>query len=163
MLQLVRDCLASIVDHFSLIDDLVERNRIAIARHATPLYGRAVDNTRLRVDRVDVRQTDDELTLILGAGGVRLMLIRLRYDGWVDEVISSAGSTGHGPGAWTLIDHELSLEFSSQAAETLGLPRDCRVYLDVDDDAIRRVRAALLEILQCACFVVDTTEGRTVS
>jgi hypothetical protein len=32
--------------------------------------------------------------------------------------------------------------------------------MDVDDDAIRRVRAALLEILLCACFVVDTAEGR---
>jgi hypothetical protein len=28
------------------------------------------------------------------------------------------------------------------------------------DDAIRRARAAPLEILQCACFVVDTREGR---
>ncbi|MEV4642952.1 hypothetical protein AB0J80_37000 [Actinoplanes sp. NPDC049548] len=91
------------------------------------------------------------------------MLIRLRYDGWVDEVVTSAGSSAHGPDSWTLIDHELSLEFGSQAAETLGLPRDCRVQLDVDDDAVRRVRAALLEILQCACFVVDTTEGRIVS
>lgn len=34
------------------------------------------------------------------------------------------------------------------------------LHLDVDDDAIRQVRAALLEILQCSCFVVDTPEGR---
>jgi hypothetical protein len=27
------------------------------------------------------------------------------------------------------------------------------LHLDVDDDAIRRVRATLLDILQCACFV----------
>ena len=114
----------------------------------------------MRVDRVDVRQTDDELTLILGAAGVHVMLIRLRYDGWVDEVINSAGSSGSGPNAWTLINHELSLEFGSQGATALGFPPDCRLYLDVDDDAIRQVRAALLEILQCACFVVDTAEGR---
>jgi hypothetical protein len=46
---------------------------------------------------------------------------------------------------------------------TLGFPRDCRLHLDVNDDAIRRIRAALLEILQCACFVVDTPEGRITS
>jgi len=91
------------------------------------------------------------------------MLIRLRYDGWVDEVVNSVGSIATGPGAWTLIDHELSLEFGARAAATLGFPRDCRLYLDVGDDAIRRVRAALLEILQCACFVVDTAEGRITS
>jgi hypothetical protein len=127
------------------------------------LYGPRVDSTQLRVDRVDVRQTDDELTLILGAAGIHVMLIRLRYDGWVDEVVNSAGSIASGPGAWTLIDHELSLEFGSQAVAALGFPRDCRLRLDVDDDAIRRVRASLLEILQCACFLVDTAEGRITS
>ena len=117
----------------------------------------------LRVDRADVRQTDDELTLILGAAGVHVMLLRLRYDGWVDEVINSAGTIATGPGAWTLIGHELSLEMDTLTAAALGFPRDCRLYLDVDDDTIRRVRAALLEILRCACFVVDTTEGRITS
>ncbi|WP_230860837.1 hypothetical protein [Actinoplanes aureus] len=62
-----------------------------------------------------------------------------------------------------MIDRELSLEFGERAAATFGFPRDCRLHLDVDDDAIRRVRAALLEILDCACFVVDTAEGRIPS
>jgi len=124
------------------------------------LYRPQVDSTQLRIDRVDVRQTEDELTLILGAAGVHIMLLRLRYDGWVDEVINGAGSIAPGPGAWTLIGQELSLEFGKQAVTALGFPHDCRLYLDVDEDAIRRARAALLEILQCACFVVDTAEGR---
>ncbi|MBB4751812.1 hypothetical protein [Actinoplanes lobatus] len=115
------------------------------------------------VDRVDVRQDDDELTLILGAAGVHVMLIRLRYAGWVDEVINPAGEIAPGPGAWTLIGRELCLDFGPTAATTLGFPRDCRLQLDVDDDAIRRARAALLEILDCACFVVDTAEGRITS
>jgi hypothetical protein len=122
-----------------------------------------VDSTQLRVDRVDVRQTDDELTLILGSAGVQVMLIRLRYDGWVDEVINGAGAIAGGPGAWTLIHHELSLEFGPRAVAARGFPRDCRLYLDVDDAAIRQIRAALLEILQCACFVADTAEGRVTS
>ena len=119
-----------------------------------------MESTPLRVDRVDVRHTEDELTLILGVTGVHVMMIRLRYDGWVDEVINSAGSVAPGPGAWTLIDHEISLELGTPTAATLGFPRDCRLHLDVDDAAIRQVRAALLEILQCACFVVDPPEGR---
>jgi hypothetical protein len=130
---------------------------------STPLYGRGMDGLPLRIDRADVRESDDELTLILGAAGVHVMLIRLRYDGWVDEVINSAGSVAHGPGAWTLIGHDLSLELGTRTAETLGFPRDCRLHLDVNDDTIRRIRAALLEILQCACFVVDTPEGRVTS
>jgi hypothetical protein len=127
------------------------------------MYGHDVDATQLRIDRADVRQTDDELTLILGAAGNHVMLIRLRYDGWVDEVINGAGLVARGPAAWTLIGHELSLDLGTRAATTLGFPRDCRLHLDVDDDAIRRTRAALLEILQCACFVVDTPDGRIVS
>ncbi|MEV4628247.1 hypothetical protein AB0J90_18430 [Micromonospora sp. NPDC049523] len=119
-----------------------------------------MDSTPLRVDRADVRQTDDGLTLILGAAGVHVMLIRLRYDGWADEVINSAGSVANGSGAWTLIGHELSLELGTQTAAALGFPRDCRLDLDMDAAAIRRVRAALLEILQSACFVVDAPEGR---
>ncbi|MDI6105631.1 hypothetical protein QLQ12_44330 [Actinoplanes sp. NEAU-A12] len=122
-----------------------------------------MESIRLRVDRVDVRQSDDELTLILGAAGVHVMMIRLRYDGWVDEVMNPAGEVASGPGAFTLIGRELRLEFGLQSATTLGFPRDCRLHLDVDDDAIRRARAALLEILQCACFVVDTAEGRITS
>ncbi|WP_426513432.1 hypothetical protein ACPPVO_24180 [Dactylosporangium sp. McL0621] len=118
-----------------------------------------MDSPPLRIDRADVRQTDDELTLILGTAGVHVMLIRLRYAGWVDEVMNSAGSVAAGPGAWTLIGHHLSLEFGTRAVTTLGFPVDCRLYLDVDDDAIRRIRAALLEILQCACFVVDTPDA----
>ncbi|WP_230860687.1 hypothetical protein [Actinoplanes aureus] len=87
------------------------------------------------------------------------MLIRLRYGGWVGEVINSAGQIASGPGAWTLIGRELCFEFGLQTATTLGFPRDCRLHLDVDDDAIRRARAALLEILECACFVLDTAEA----
>ncbi|GLW34131.1 hypothetical protein [Actinoplanes regularis] len=119
--------------------------------------------TNLCVDQVDVRETDDELTLILSAAGTHIMAIRVRYDGWVDEVINSAGATAPGPGAWTLIDHELCLEMDSKAVAIFGFSRDCRIHLDVDDDGIRRVRAALLEILQCSCFVVDTAEGRVTS
>ena len=122
-----------------------------------------MDSTPLHVDRADVRHTEHELTLILGALGVHVMLIRLRYDGWVDEVINGAGSIASGPGAWTLIDRELSLEFGTQAAAALGFPRDCRLHLDLNDYAIRQVRAALLEILQCACFVVHTADGRITS
>ena len=122
-----------------------------------------MESTKPRVDQVDVRQTLDELTLILSTAGVHVMLIRLRYDGWVDEVINSAGSIASGPGAWTLIDHDHSLELDAPAAAALGFPSDCRLHLDVDEDTIRRVRAALLEILQCACFVVDTPEGRITS
>jgi len=117
----------------------------------------------LRIDRADVRETDDELTLILGAESVHVISIRLRYDGWVDEVINSVGSVAHGSGAWTLVDHDLSLEFGPGTADMLGFPRDCRLFLDVNDDAIRRIRAALLEILGCACFVVDTLGGRVTS
>ena len=91
------------------------------------------------------------------------MLIRLRYDGWVDEVINGAGSVANGPSAWTLIGRELSLELDAVGAGILGVSRDCRLHLDLDDDAIGRVRAALLEILQCACFVVDTPDGRIVN
>ncbi|MCY1144136.1 hypothetical protein OWR29_39595 [Actinoplanes sp. Pm04-4] len=58
-----------------------------------------MDGTQLHVDRIDVRQTDDEHTLSLGAVGVHVMLIRLRYDGWVDEVIHGAGTVAAGPGA----------------------------------------------------------------
>ncbi|WP_344619344.1 hypothetical protein [Dactylosporangium salmoneum] len=49
-----------------------------------------------------------------------------------------------------LIDHDMSL----------GLPRDLRLHLHVDADTIRQVRTALLEILECACFVADTADGR---
>jgi hypothetical protein len=124
-------------------------------------YGPSVDSAALRADRADVRQNDEEHTLILGASGVHVLLIRLRYDGWVDEVINGAGTVGTwAVNAWTLIGHDLSLELTRSVAAALGLPRDLRVRLDVDDAAIRRVRAALLEILQTACFVVDTPEGR---
>jgi hypothetical protein len=122
-----------------------------------------VDAALLCVDRADVRQTEDELTLILAAAGVHVMLIRLRYDRWLDEVINGAGSVAAGPAAWTLIGRHLSLDLGTRAAAILGLPPDCRLYLDVDDDTIRQVRAALLQILQCACFVVETADGRTVS
>ena len=128
-----------------------------------PRSGPRVDSTTLRVNRVNVQQAEEELTLALGTAGIRVMLLRLRYDGWVDEVINSAGAVGKGPSAWTLIGRELSLEFGSQTAADVGFPRDCRLYLDVDDEVIRQVRTALLEILQCACFVVDTPEGRITS
>ncbi|HWS33861.1 MAG TPA: hypothetical protein VN408_14110 [Actinoplanes sp.] len=74
-----------------------------------------MDSTRLRVDRIDVWQTDDEHTLSLVAAGVHVMLIRLRYDGRVDEVINGAGTVAAGPGAWTRTGHELILEFVSRA------------------------------------------------
>jgi hypothetical protein len=128
-----------------------------------PLYGRHVNDAPLRVDRVDVHERDDELTLILSVAGVHVILIRLRYDGWVDEVVNGAGQVAPGPGAWTLVNHDLTLELGAKAAAALGFPRDCRLHLDVDDPAIQRARAALLEILQCACFVVDTSEGRVTS
>lgn len=114
-----------------------------------------------RVDQADVRQTDDEHTPILAAVGVHVLLIRLRHAGWIVEVINGAGTVAPwAVNAWSLIDQDLSLELGRQAAAILGVPRDLRLRLDVDDEAIRRVRAALLDILQCACFVVDTPEGR---
>ncbi|MFC5004983.1 hypothetical protein ACFPIJ_45035 [Dactylosporangium cerinum] len=120
-----------------------------------------MDGTALRADRADVRQADDEHTLILAAAGVHVLLIRLRYYGWVDEVIDGAGTVATwAVNAWTLIGHDLSLELTRSAAALLGLPRQLGLRLDVDDDGIRLVRAALLEILSCACFVVDTPEGR---
>jgi len=120
-----------------------------------------VDSAPLRVDRADVRQDGHEHTLILSAGGVHVVMIRLRYDGWVDEVINSVGTVATwAVNAWALVDHDLSLELAGRAAPMLGFPRDLRLRLDVDDGAIRLVRAALLEILQCACFLVDTPEGR---
>ena len=117
----------------------------------------------MHIDRVEVRESEDSLTLVLGTAAVEVMLIRVRYDGWVDEVVNGAGTVAPGPGAWTLIGHELSFDFGVRSASALGLPRDCRLRLDVDDEGIRRVRAALLEILQCACFVLDTPEGRMSS
>jgi hypothetical protein len=122
-----------------------------------------VDSTPLRVDRADVRQTDDEHTLILTTAGLHVVLIRLRYAGWVDEVINSSGTVATwAVKAWSLIGRDLCLELGQQAAAALSAPRELQLRLDVDDDTIRRVRAALLEILQCACFVVDTPEGRVV-
>lgn len=135
----------------------------ASRERAIPLYGRGVEGTPTPIDRADIRHTDDELTLILSTASVHVMLLRLRYDGWIDEVINSSGAVSSGPDAWALVDHDLSLEFGPQAAATLGFPRDCRLHLDLTDDAIRQVRAALLEILQCACFVIDTPEGRITS
>jgi hypothetical protein len=76
-----------------------------------------------------VVQADNELTLILIAGGPHGMLIWLRYDGWVDEVISSAGVVTSGPAAWTLIGGEISPEFDARTAAILGFPRDCRQFL----------------------------------
>lgn len=101
-----------------------------------------MDGTKFRIDEVDVRQTDDDLTLSLGAAGAQILLLLLRYDDWIDEVLNDAGSVAPGPGAWTLIDRDLSLEFGSRAAADLGFPRDFRLHLDLDDDTIRRVRAA---------------------
>lgn len=118
-----------------------------------------VDTGPLRVDRVDVRQTDDELTLILGAAGVHVMLIRLRYEGWVDEVVNGAGVVAiWAVSAWALVGRVLFLELRTEATAILGLPRITQLYLAVDDEAIRRARVALMEILQTACFVVDPPE-----
>jgi hypothetical protein len=101
-----------------------------------------VDAAILRVDHADVRQTADELTLILGAAGVHITLIRLRYDGWVDEVTNSDGSTAHGPGAWTLTSHASPLN-SAHGPATLSFPRECRLRLDVDDYTIRQHRTSI--------------------
>ncbi|MEO3821229.1 hypothetical protein ABGB21_32155 [Plantactinospora sp. B24E8] len=65
--------------------------------------------------------------------------------------------------AWSLVGRVLSLELHGQAAATLGFPRITQLHLDVDDEAIRRARAALLEILQMACFVVDPPENPIAS
>ncbi len=120
-----------------------------------------VDATALRADRADVRETNDEHTLILSAAGVHVLLIRLRYAGWVDEVIDRAGTVATwAVSAWTLVGHDLTLELTRPAAATLGVARDVRLRLDLDDAGIGRVRAALLEILADACFVADTPEGR---
>lgn len=120
-----------------------------------------------RVDRADVRETDDGSTLILSAAGLHVMMIRLRYDGThgdVEEVINSAGEVATGAVcAWTLIDQVLSLELDRRAAAKLGFPRDYRVRLDLSADELSLVRASLLEILNTACFVVDTPEGRVTS
>ncbi|BCJ69433.1 hypothetical protein Prubr_64540 [Polymorphospora rubra] len=124
----------------------------------------AVVDTLARVDRADVRETDDGSTLILSAGGLHVMMIRLRYNGrWgdVDEVINSAGEVATAAVcAWTLIGQVLSLELDRAAAAKLGFPRDCRVRLDLPAEVLSLVRASLLEILYTACFVVDTAEGR---
>jgi hypothetical protein len=97
--------------------------------------GRGVDNAPLRVDRADVRQTDDDLTLIL-AVGVHVVLVRLRYDGCVDEVVNSAGSVAvWAVRAWTLIGRDLCLELDRRAATDLGFPRDFELRLDVNDES----------------------------
>lgn len=84
-----------------------------------------MDATALRADRAEVRQTDDEHTLILGAAGVHVMLIRLRHDGWADEVIDSAGTVATWPvNAWTLIDC-VTRELTRTAAATFGVPPTC--------------------------------------
>ena len=59
--------------------------------------------------------------LILAAAGVHVVLIRLRYAGWVDEVINSAGTVATwAVNAWTLIDHDLSLELGASSGMTFG-------------------------------------------
>lgn len=114
-----------------------------------------------RIDRADVRHTADEHTLILAAGGVHVLLIRLRLADRVDELVNGAGTVvTDAVNAWALTGHDLSFELAAGAATALGVPNDLRLRLDVDDAAVRRVRAALPDILQGACFVVDTPEGR---
>ena len=122
---------------------------------------RGVTSAPLLVDRADVRVTDKESTLVLGAAGMHVLYLPLRYDAAAEEVINSAGLVAPGAvNAWTLIDHDMSLELQHRAAAVLGLPRDLRLHLNVGADTIRQVRTSLLEILQCACFVVDTADGR---
>ncbi|WP_432994870.1 hypothetical protein [Dactylosporangium sp. CA-233914] len=105
---------------------------------------KASSSTLLCVERADIRQTGDEHTLILAAAGVHVLLIRLRYAGWVDEVINSAGAVATwAVNAWTLVGPDLSLEFDGGAAVILGAPRLLRLRLDVDDDTLEQVRAAL--------------------
>ncbi|MEV4757298.1 hypothetical protein AB0J86_19580 [Micromonospora sp. NPDC049559] len=115
----------------------------------------------VRVDRADVRETDRDLTLILSTGGVHVVLIRQRYDGLVDEVINNAGvAATWAVSSWTLFGQELSLEYGRQAAATLGFPREQVLRLDLPRDVLAQVRDSLLEILQTACFAVDTPDGR---
>ncbi|WP_246159042.1 hypothetical protein [Catellatospora sichuanensis] len=120
-----------------------------------------------RVDRADVRETDDESTLILSAGGLHVLMIRLHYGGTggeTDEVINSAGEVATGAVcSWTLIGQVLTLELDRRAAARLGFPRDYRVRLDLPPDGFSLARDSLLEILYTACFVVDTPEGRVTS
>lgn len=119
-----------------------------------------------RVDRADVRETDDGSTLILAGNGLHVVMIRLRYDGmWdVDEVINGVGDVATAAVcAWTLIGQVLSLELDRQAAAKLGFPRDYRVRLDLPAEELSLVRNSLLKILCTACYVVDTPEGRVTS
>ncbi|NUT17942.1 MAG: hypothetical protein HOV77_02035 [Hamadaea sp.] len=119
------------------------------------------------VDRADVRKTDDSSALILSAGGLHVVMIRVRYDGrWndVEEVINSSGDVATGAvNAWTLIGRVLSLELNREAAVKLRFPRDYRVDLALSGDQLNLVRTSLLEILSTACFVVETPEGRVTS
>ncbi|MEU7823573.1 hypothetical protein [Catellatospora sp. NPDC049133] len=119
------------------------------------------------VDRADFRDTDDESTLILSAGGLHVVMIRLRYGGrWgdTDEVINSAGDVATGAvSSWTLIGQVLTLELNRRAAERLGFPRDYRLRLDLTPEAFSLARASLLDILYAECFVVDMPEGRVTS
>ncbi|GHJ50145.1 hypothetical protein Cs7R123_74870 [Catellatospora sp. TT07R-123] len=109
-----------------------------------------------RVDRADVRETDDDLTLILGAGGVHVLQLRLRYADMTDELINPAGRTAvNAAGAWSLVGRTLSLEVSMRAAPALGLPRHHQLHLDLPDDQLTKVADALLEILHSECFLLD--------
>jgi hypothetical protein len=111
----------------------------------------------VRVDRADA----GEHTLALSAAGRHVLLFRLRDPAGVEEVVDGAGAVAVGAvNAWTLIGHDLTVELNRPAATALGLSRDLRLRLDLDADGIRRVRTALLTILECACFVVDTPDGR---
>lgn len=105
-----------------------------------------MDSTQLRVDRAEVRRSDHEQTLVLSVAGAHVLLIRLCYDSGADEMVNSAGTVATSAvNAWALIDHDLRLELDQRASAILGFPRELRLRLDVDHDAIRRIRAALLE------------------
>jgi hypothetical protein len=95
------------------------------ARLGRPRYGPGVDSapTPTRIDGVDLRETEDDVTLLFSAEGAGVMSIRLRYDGMVDEVGNSAGMVATwAVNSWTLIGRDLSLEYDARSAATLGFP-----------------------------------------
>jgi hypothetical protein len=121
---------------------------------------RSVNSAPLLVNGADVRATENEVTLILSAAGVHVMFLRLRHEALAEEMINSAGLVATGAvKSWTLINQELSLELNRQAATVLGFPRDLRMRLNVDAATLGRAGAALMEILEGACFIMDTADG----
>src|SRR5437868_4657586 len=119
-------------------DAPIRRNARAGGGRCVVGYGCGVDSPPGRVDRADVRATEDELTLVLSSGGVDVLQVRLRYHDGLDEMVNNAGTVATAAvNAWALIDHDLSLELDEPSAASLGVPSRIRLHLDVDGDAIR--------------------------